>query len=428
MKLFYNSILAYFHFLVLCAILLCARIFARGKVVDKKYILVLSPFSRVKEARKLVLKLQFYIPRGNLKISKISIWSTTENLQSELKRPLEWSREPFHGPVENLISSVMTYLNLVKNCKFLALNLRVNKLTKHLITKYLFSDKRCFFINENCLFSRAYGEHSKINWALLSPLERADILNKSKENFNLFSNRKFADYVAGKSLLAATGPSIDKYKEIDRDQYKVVICCNTIVANNDVLNHLRPEYITAGDAISHFGISRYAEEFRKCLYNYLIYNDACFVTSAAQGYTLLLKWPELSEKIMLIDQKSEVPVISLLHDWVLPKLDSTLNIHMFPIASTLSTEIHMLGFDGRSLVKNDREDFWNHSNLVHFHDLVDTGHLCHPSFDFHRQRSTEQRFITDTHESIKFLKAAGKEVISLNPSYTAAINKCYLEK
>ena len=49
------------------------------------------------------------------------------------------------------------------------------------------------------------------------------------------------------------------------------------------MKHIEPDMISA-DVVSHTGISKYAEKFRKALVDYLYKNDCLFFTTAAHGF------------------------------------------------------------------------------------------------------------------------------------------------
>ncbi|OVE73463.1 hypothetical protein BVX94_03855 [bacterium B17] len=184
-----------------------------------------------------------------------------------------------------------------------------------------------------------------------------------------------------------------------------------------MLDHINPDFICAGDVVSHIGVSRYAEVFRQDLVKVLKERkDTYFVTSASFGYLLILNHPEIEEKVILIKQSVHNPNYDLHRLFALPYLASTLNIHMLPLAGTFVDKIFIIGCDGKSANK-DNEDFWAHAQKAQYHDLVDTGHKCHPTFDVHRQKSTYDRFINSTEESIRAGESLhGKQYVTLQRS------------
>jgi hypothetical protein len=93
-----------------------------------------------------------------------------------------------------------------------------------------------------------------------------------------------------------------------------------------------------------------------------------------------------------------------------------MNIHLLPAAATICRDIFLIGCDGK-IPKEDNEDFWKHFAGAQYHDLVDTGHLCHPTFDVHRQRITYQRYLDSIKQTIPTGEARGKSYVSLAVSY-----------
>ena len=95
--------------------------------------------------------------------------------------------------------------------------------------------------------------------------------------------------------------------------------------------------------------------------------SAIFFGSGGQNYGIKLFYVNRTDK----------PNTDLLSHWGLPKLDSVLNIHMLPIASTVAKRLTLIGFDGKSPTSYDNEDFWGHSATAQYHEFVDTGHAMH---------------------------------------------------
>ncbi len=267
--------------------------------------------------------------------------------------------------------------------------------------------------------STEYGNYCRAQWMLLGKAERNELLQQSHIKF-----RERLDHMRAEgkeaSVVFGTGPSIDKAFDYDFSKCLTIVC-NTAVADDDLLDHIQPAFICAGDVVSHFGVSAYAERFRADLVRALKERDAYFFTSAAFGFLLSAKYPELNDKIIFCDQRHRGANTDLQAVWALPKLDSTLNIHMLPIAATFSDMVFILGCDGKNPNPDKNEDFWAHSVKTHYHDLVDTGHLAHPTFDLRRQTSTFSRYVDSTEESCQAGEIEGKMYFSLEPSFTPAL-------
>ncbi|MCF7943181.1 MAG: hypothetical protein K9L21_01980 [Spirochaetia bacterium] len=267
-----------------------------------------------------------------------------------------------------------------------------------------------------------WGTYCSISWQLMEEWQRQELLQESHERFKSVVNT--GKIRARKtSLILGNGPSIEKVFDYDLSAYNTIVC-NSAIKDKKLLSHAKPRFVTAGDAVSHFGISLYAEKFREHLSIVLEYFDMYILATAKYGNLLRLQYPELGSRVLLCEQTTSKPVYNLFNYWGLPRLDSTLNVHMLPLAATLGDSILMLGFDGKRPDGKSNEDFWAHSPRTHFHDLVETGHLAHPMFNKRRQEITDRFFRESTMYSLAFgEKHFNKKYYSLSPSFTPAIDR-----
>ena len=121
----------------------------------------------------------------------------------------------------------------------------------------------------------------------------------------------------------------------------VSIGSNTTILNDEMFKYLRLHMLTAGDAVSHIGVSSYAQRFRSILRRRMIEDKLYFFSTALFGYHILLDNPDLSSQIILCEQGMDSPNIDLFKNWQLPSLSSTLNIHMLPLPILLITSIYL---------------------------------------------------------------------------------------
>ncbi len=280
--------------------------------------------------------------------------------------------------------------------------------------------KRLVNVNTNDPKAMEWGSYCNIHWRMSNRKRRYALLHASHERFRSLV-RDLGFQRLEKSLVLGTGPSVEQVFDYDVSDC-IGIVCNSIVKDNELLAHVKPSFITAGDAVSHFGVSRYAEQFREDLARALVSHDLVLLTTAKYGDLLQVHYPELQDRVLLCSQESNEPNYDLVSRWDLPRLDSTLNVHMLPLAATVSDQIYMLGLDGKRPDGVNNEDFWGHSSRAQYHDLVETGHLAHPMFDVRRQRVTESLFRDSTMRTIALGEARhSKRYYSLAPSYTPAI-------
>lgn len=265
-----------------------------------------------------------------------------------------------------------------------------------------------------------YGRYCDLIWRYFKPdKEKKQIIQNS---YNLFAKRaveiKKKNWKTG--CVFGTGPSLETAKEFDFTNC-VSVVCNSIVQNKDLLAHINPQFVTAGDVVSHLGVSLYAEVFRRDLVEYLKNSEAYYLTTAPFGYLLLEQCPEIAHKVILVEQQTDEQNFDLTQLFCLPKLDSTFNIHMLPIIHTFCDNILILGCDGKSKTRNN-EDFWAHAQEAQYFDLVDTGHKCHPTFDINRKKNTYDRYQDSViHSVVEGQKRHGKRYYTLQQSYIDAL-------
>jgi len=244
-----------------------------------------------------------------------------------------------------------------------------------------------------------YGNYCSLIWKQLLPaVEKHAVLAESRRRFREVAAR-VARRGARRACVLGTGPSLEEAYEFDFSD-AVIIVCNSSVQDARLLNHVRPAFVVAADVVSHFGVSRYAHKFREDLVRVLRERDVVFVTVATFGYLFVLHHPEVADRVIFVNQTWKGANYDLLEDFRAARLDSIMNILMLPLAATFAREIHLLGCDGKSADRSN-EDFWAHAAGAQYHDLVVTGHLCHPTFDGNRRRGTYERYRRSIEETIR---------------------------
>ncbi|KQW31324.1 hypothetical protein ASC71_03415 [Rhizobium sp. Root1240] len=281
-------------------------------------------------------------------------------------------------------------------------------------------------VNTNDLASKEYGIYPGIAWRhMLSEPQKKAIIEDSYRRFSQLISEA-SERGVNTAAVFGTGPSIDATYDFDfTDAFTII--CNSTVQDDRLMDHIKPRLITAGDAVSHFGVSTYAAKFRSDLRRALSQRDLHYFGTATFGYILALHYPEMAEKFIFIEQRNKGPNFDLLKSFSAPMLDSTMNIHMLPVAATVADDIYILGCDGRK-PEADNEDFWAHSKTVQYHDLVETGHLCHPTFDTHRKQGAYGRHEDSVRSTLEEgERLHGKRYTSLKTSYIPAFSERELD-
>ena len=236
-----------------------------------------------------------------------------------------------------------------------------------------------------------------------------------------------------KTYLFGTGPSLEA--AIDRDWsdgYRIV--CNTIVRDQELWNHLNPHFITAGDAIYHFGFNDFACAFRQDLVKRLRETKTMFVYPAFYDEIVQREFQDLSEQLLPIPCKSVKYInTKLVKNFYLPSIGNVLNNLLLPLGCALTKDIFLWGFDGRAPSDTDKL-FWSNSSKHNYDELMHQIQKKHPAFfdsfvpkndPFKYQKETMGNVLARCLEKIE---KEGFYVEILHPSWNEVLQKRYKGK
>jgi hypothetical protein len=225
-----------------------------------------------------------------------------------------------------------------------------------------------------------------------------------------------------KAYIFGTGPSVESaYKYDFSDGYRII--CNTIVKDKNLLQHIKPHFIIAADAIYHFGISRYAFRFRKDLASFLDDYNALFLMPEAHYPNFIDHHPQYKQSTVPIPYDAKKTNLFMKERFQTKTEHNVLNQLLLPLASSLADEIYLLGFDGRS--PSDKR-FWRSTANVNYEDLKKYHEAAHPGFfrgiDYHSyadlQAQVAERIISEG-------ESLGKRYHCLNESSNPALQRRY---
>ncbi len=274
-------------------------------------------------------------------------------------------------------------------------------------------------VDTDCAGGREYVHYALLLWQELTPESQRETTDRLQRDRFAALASELQSPPRERAWVFGTGPSLHKAFEHDfSDGLRIV--CNSIVASPKLLDHIRPHFLAAADVVSHFGVSLYAARFREELCQALAGGELRCVTTHALGTLLLAHHPELRDKIVTLGYRGSETSNDLLADFRAPAMESVLNSFMLPLAATFAREVVLVGCDGKSS-SDDNEDFWPHSREAHYHDLVDSGHACHPTFDPIRQRDGYRKYDDDVRRSIAAGRARGIAYFLLYPSHLPAL-------
>jgi|GEM_PF-4151029 len=224
-----------------------------------------------------------------------------------------------------------------------------------------------------------------------------------------------------KAYLVATGPSFDRYTEINDFEGAFVVACNSAVIDREFMERARPSLIVFGDPIFHFGPSRYASEFRTRLR--AAAGEFDFRIAVTEKYCFLFShcFPELVERTVFVpaDGTRRDFHWRLDEDFVVKSTKNILTLLMIPFGAAFARRLEILGCDGRRLA--DDGYFWGHSAAAQINDRMRNIQEAHPGFfkidynDYYLTHCRQlERFFLD-------LERSGIEVGSVSPSRIPAL-------
>lgn len=232
--------------------------------------------------------------------------------------------------------------------------------------------------------------------------------------------------------LFGTGPSLELAARRPFDD-GTTIACNTIVRDPELWRHLSPAFLTAGDAIYHFGHTPHAYAFRA---------DALKRLRESNGRTLFV-YPDKFDVVVRSEfrdvQELLVPIpigdhrdltVDLTEHFELPRLGNVLNGLLLPMGCTLSRDIRLWGFDGRA--PNDR-GFWANSNRHAYPELMQSIRDAHPAFFAQKTpKGREDQYVNKVHgdlldERLTEAESRGFQFKMLHHSWTPTLQKRYFD-
>jgi hypothetical protein len=268
-----------------------------------------------------------------------------------------------------------------------------------------------------------------INFAAACHGHRSNIEASRRRFQSLLSDLRARD--AKRAYVFGTGPSLAA--AIDRewsDGYRIV--CNTIVRDPVLWAHLEPDVFVAGDTIYHFGFTEFARAFREDLKKRLRERPVCFVYPAMFDVIVQREFAEFRDFLIPVPMKpgKQLFLGDMDEDFSLPAVGNVLNLLLLPLATTLSKEVGLWGFDGRA--PND-QGFWANSGRHSYPELMHTLHEAHPAFfREHIPTGRESKYVATFHgdlldSNLALLEKEGWTFRMLHRSHTPTLAKRYVQ-
>ncbi|MCG7647558.1 hypothetical protein MHM87_18465 [Alteromonas sp. Cnat3-28] len=246
---------------------------------------------------------------------------------------------------------------------------------------------------------------------------------QSKESQAKFSNLcdKLGKYES--SWILATGPSVEEYSKHSFED-SLVIACNSTVLDDDLFKKTSPKILVFADPIFHFGASRYAAEFRKIVLKRLETSDISIVIPLKYYSLLTSIFSKYTDRIIGLEFDNKIDFnLDLKSTFKVKTTSNILTLLLFPLATTFSKKVNVLGCDGRPFENDDY--FWGHGKSVQINSEMDNIQEVHPGFfkiDYN-EYYFEHCHILDV--MIDKAVASGIKVRHLAPSHIPALRDTY---
>jgi hypothetical protein len=184
------------------------------------------------------------------------------------------------------------------------------------------------------IFHLNYSNNADDGWEyhrILSAMQKAEVdNNRIKAIDKLNSIKEELSSIFNKTYIFGTGPSLEKaYDRTWDDGIRIV--SNTIVKDKDLWNHINPHFIVAGDAIYHFGISDFAQAFRKDLADRLAETNTYFVFQEHFYPFVKQCFPDYTNRLIPIPVKDTSSFYNIIETkFELPAVGNVLNNLLLP--------------------------------------------------------------------------------------------------
>lgn len=223
------------------------------------------------------------------------------------------------------------------------------------------------------------------------------------------------------AFLFATGPSLDAAWKRKYPEDSVRVVCNSIVKNQKLLEHIRPNLLVFSDDVFHFGPSEYAARFRSDAVKTVEAYPECRLAVPDYALDLMLThYPTLKNRTIGVSFTPE-------RTWKAPtpnapSVPATGNIltqFMMPFVAMPGRTVRIVGADGRN---PDETYFWRHSGNNQYDDLMWTVKKCHPSFfSENNYRDYYDEHCSLLKSQVEWLEQMGCSVRALTKSFIPAL-------
>lgn len=212
----------------------------------------------------------------------------------------------------------------------------------------------------------------------LKPLKRLADASTDSERFKNW----ILDHQTDRAWLIGTGPNVDSLA-FSRQDDDLVIICNSMVRNYDLLETLKPSVIVFSDPVFHSGPASIAAGFRADLLRAARKYGSLLLTQTQDAVLLRSHFPkDVHTQIIGLPTTRSGPILpDFMVSTTARETRNILTLLMFPLAANTARHIHIAGFDGKDMSRLEEKGyFWKHSVKNQYQSDMVTAELAHPAF------------------------------------------------
>lgn len=264
------------------------------------------------------------------------------------------------------------------------------------------------------------------NWVNLyycafSKDEKKMMFEKSKTNFIRFQHEMES---IDRANIFCTGPSIVEAYEMEEDAFSdaLNIVCNSMVKDEEMMNVLKPKAFTATDINFYFSPSAYGMQFSEDLRKEFHKHHFYFFTRDRLVPLVLHYYPEMEDYVIGISYRASNEIWQLNAERLeVRPLSNVLTEMMLPIATSVCTEINILGCTGRL---PDENYFWQHNEKTQYLGLMQSVKDMWPAFfNYRNYGSYYEKHCENVEQMLCFGESIGKKFKSKTTTFIPALRR-----
>lgn len=239
------------------------------------------------------------------------------------------------------------------------------------------------------------------------------------------SSKLLRPLIKKKCYLFGTGPNFSLTENYDFSD-GIVVACNSMVVNKDVVDRIKPDIFVIADPIFHAGPSRYAASFRNS-FEKILSDKTCPIVVPLRDYHIYSCYlsPSIVERLIPIEFKpyneKQGPNLDVIASPYVTVTSNILTLFQIPLAATFSDEIYISGCDGRPMSQNNY--FWSHDKKVQINEEMDSIKVAHPAFFVISYDDYYNKHIATLRNWVESCEKIGKHVFNLTPSYIPVLQE-----